>query len=159
MSKSTIGIISIVAILIIVGGIIYFTTNQNRPTSPGTTATPIASKSTFPTPVAQSSDQNQAATASPQSETTAFTVRYTDSGYTPDTIEIPVGSTVKFMNESSNLMWTASDPHPVHTNFSAFDARKGYRKGDTYSFTFDKAGTYKYHNHSVPSDGGTIVVK
>lgn len=149
MSKGVIGAISIVVILLIIGGIIFFNKNQDDTSVAETT--PVVTITSTSTPAST----NTPATT----PTTEFTVRYTDSGYSPDTIEVPGGSTVRFTSESSNPMWTASDPHPVHTNFSAFDARKSYKKGETYSFTFDKAGTYKYHNHNVPGDGGTVVVK
>lgn len=94
-----------------------------------------------------------------ESVTPALAVTYTDSGYSPTSLNIKAGETVVFVNESSRSMWTASDPHPVHTDFSAFDARKGYSSGQSYTFTFDKAGTYKYHNHLRSSDSGQIVVE
>lgn len=87
------------------------------------------------------------------------TISYTDNGYVPSTVSINAGDTVKFMNNSSRGMWTASDPHPVHTDFSAFDARKNYNPGESYSFTFTTAGTYGFHNHTHSSDTGEVIVK
>lgn len=145
MSKGVIGAISVVVILLIIGGIIFF--NKNRDDTSVADVTPavtITSSATTPTT---------------ESATSEFTVRYTDSGYSPDTIEVPADSTVRFTNESSNPMWTASDPHPIHTAYLVFDAKQGYKKGDSYNFTFDKAGTWHFHNHLVPSDTGTIIVK
>lgn len=86
-------------------------------------------------------------------------VVYTDSGFSPNKLEISVGSIVIFKNESSDLMWVASAPHPTHTNYPAFDAKKGYEKDIDYSFTFDKAGEFKYHDHLNPSRFGAIIVK
>lgn len=154
MSKGVIGTIIIVVILLIIGGIMFFNKKQDD-----TSVAEITPVVTITSTSAPASTNTSAAMPTTESATSEYTVRYTDSGYSPDTIEVPAGSTVKFISESSNPMWTASDPHPVHTNFSAFDARKSYKKGETYSFTFDKAGTYKYHNHNVPGDGGTVVVK
>lgn len=86
-------------------------------------------------------------------------VVYTDAGFSPNKFEIAVNSVVVFKNESSVLMWVASAPHPMHTNYSEFDAKKEYEKGSSYSFTFDKTGEFKYHNHLNPSRFGAITVK
>lgn len=86
-------------------------------------------------------------------------VVYTDSGFSPNKLEVSLGSTVVFKNESSVLMWVASSPHPIHTDYPEFDARKGYAKGVNYSFTFGRVGEFKYHNHLNPSKFGSIVVK
>lgn len=69
-----------------------------------------------------------------------------------DTFCVPKGGTVTFTG--SNL-WVASDPHPTHTDLSAFDARA---VKDAYSFTFDKVGEWGFHNHLRASDTGTIIV-
>lgn len=96
---------------------------------------------------------------------------YTNAnGFTPDEISIKVGDTVKFVNKSSDRMWVASDIHPTHEIYSdttlkehcpdtagiAFDQCGA---GDEYSFTFAKAGSWKFHNHARASMGGTITVK
>ena len=56
-------------------------------------------------------------------------------------------------------MWVASAPHPTHTNYPGFDAKQGVASGEKYSFTFDKAGSWNYHDHLIPSNFGTIVVE
>lgn len=56
-------------------------------------------------------------------------------------------------------MWVASNPHPIHTNYPAFDEKAPVINGSSWSFTFDKIGTWGYHNHRNPSSGGTIVVE
>lgn len=87
------------------------------------------------------------------------TVTYTDSGFSPSTITIKAGDTVRFVNSSSENMWVASDPHPQHTNYSPFDAKKGYEPGTTYAYTFTEKKTYTYHNHPHSNIKGTIVVQ
>ena len=84
------------------------------------------------------------------------TVIYRDSGFTPSSLSIQVGTTVKFINQSSKPMWVASDPHPVHTGYSAFDQLSD---GEEYSFTFSEAGSYRYHNHLFPTDAGVVSVE
>lgn len=93
-------------------------------------------------------------------------VTYTDSGYSLATLQVKKGETVTFKNQSSQSMWTASAAHPTHRVYpttggclgSTFDSCKGFQPGDSWSFKFDIAGTWKYHNHLDPSDNGTIYV-
>lgn len=86
-------------------------------------------------------------------------VDYTNSGFSPKTITIKKGTTVKFVNKSDNKMDVASDPHPIHTNYPAFDQWKSSQKGQNeYDFTFEKVGSWGYHNHLNPSDTGTVIV-
>ena len=90
---------------------------------------------------------------------TTHTVSYGSTGFSPSSLTIKAGDTVTFTNGTSSKMWVASDPHPQHTNFSDFDAGKGYEAGTSYSYTFMKAGTYTYHDHLHSSMRGTIVVE
>ena len=87
------------------------------------------------------------------------TVTYTSAGFSPATTTINAGDTVKFVNNTSGAMWVASDPHPQHTDYSPFDAKKGYAAGTSYSYTFTTAGTYDYHDHLHSSMKGTVIVK
>jgi len=89
---------------------------------------------------------------------TQATVTYTDSGYTPATVTVKKGTKVTFKNESTKSMWTASGVHPTHQLLPGFDQLKSVTKGGMYEYTFSKVGTWKYHNHVNPTDGGTVVV-
>ena len=92
---------------------------------------------------------------------------YTDAGYSPSPLEINIGDTVVFKNESSLAMWPASAMHPTHKDYpttggclgSTFDACKGVQPGDSWSFKFDIAGNWKYHDHLNPKNFGAIIVK
>ena len=87
------------------------------------------------------------------------TITYTDSGFSPSAITINKGDTVKFVNQSSGAMWVASAPHPQHTDYAAFDEKQGVSKGGTYSFTFDRVGVHKFHNHLNSSRFGSVTVQ
>lgn len=91
-----------------------------------------------------------------QEETT--TIIYTNQGYEPRDAHVKSGSTVKWINQSTQPMWTASDFHPTHLILPEFDNRAGISTGESYSFTFKKTGSWKYHNHLRPADRGTVVV-
>lgn len=92
---------------------------------------------------------------------------YTDAGFSPKTVTIKKGMTVTFQNLSSAQMWVASNPHPKHTDYPAkggcisskFDACAGTNRNASWTFEFDIAGTWKYHDHLNPSQGGTIIVE
>lgn len=94
-----------------------------------------------------------------ESTDNSFTVTYTDSGFTPEEIPVPAGSTVTFVNGSSGNMWVASDVHPTHTILPEFDNKEGIAPGETYEFTFNEAGDWTYHNHLAPQNVGTIIVE
>lgn len=78
--------------------------------------------------------------------------------FAPATLTVKKGTKVTWTNEGNRPVWPASAPHPVHTDYPGFDAGTDLRKGDSWSFTFDKVGSWNYHNHLLPSTTGTIVV-
>ena|SRR3989344_3828155 len=94
-------------------------------------------------------------------------ITYTGTGYSPSALEIKAGETVTFKNESQQSMWPASAMHPAHKEYpttggclgSTFDACMGVQMGDDWSFKFDIAGNWKYHDHLSPKNFGTIIVK
>jgi plastocyanin len=87
-----------------------------------------------------------------------YEIVYTSNGYSPSFLKVPLGSRVAFKNASKIPMWTASDPHPTHTDYSGFDARKDYKNGEIYIFKFTKTGTFSFHNHERSLDRGIIQV-
>ena len=98
-------------------------------------------------------------------------VTYTDSGYSPKEITISKGDTVVFKNESSGTLWPASAVHPTHTVYPGssiqkcggsdimFDACRGLDTGEEWSFTFNEAGSWGYHNHRRAFNTGKIIVE
>ena len=117
--------------------------NNNNTTTPPPAATPPV---TTPTP-----------SPSP-STTTESTIVYSDSGFSPSTLTIKKGSKVTFSNQSSRNFWPASGPHPSHTNYPEFDPKKAVAAGSSWTFTFDKVGTWPYHDHLNPTRSGSITV-
>lgn len=86
-------------------------------------------------------------------------ITYTDNGFSPASINIKLGEAVSWKNDSSDLMWVASVIHPTHLEYPGFDQLKGSEKGTTYSFKFEKVGTWKFHNHLNPGITGKVVVE
>ncbi len=86
------------------------------------------------------------------------TVEITDRGFLPRVIQIERGETVTFINTRGKPVWPASNPHPIHTNYSAFDPRMPVDQGATWSFTFNQDGEWWYHDHTFPSFTGRVIV-
>ena len=93
-------------------------------------------------------------------------VNYDGNSYSPNTVTISAGDTVRFVNSGNAPMWTASNIHPTHANYPEKSARDCLGSsfdqcevGTTYEFTFNSAGTHTYHNHVRANQGGTIIVK
>lgn len=80
-------------------------------------------------------------------------------GFSPQVLHIKKGKTVTFKNQSSLPLWVASNPHPLHTGYTGFDSMKSLKSGETYSFTFNRIGSFGFHNHLHVSHKGTIVVE
>ncbi|OGY18267.1 MAG: hypothetical protein A3F04_00135 [Candidatus Chisholmbacteria bacterium RIFCSPHIGHO2_12_FULL_49_9] len=87
------------------------------------------------------------------------TVRYTDTGFVPQSISVIVGDSVTFVNESGKQMWVASAVHPTHQVLPGFDQLTAVGMGESYTYTFEMAGQWKYHNHVSPGDTGVVVVE
>ena len=90
-------------------------------------------------------------------------VTYTQAGFEPNELTIQKGDTVTFVSNSDAPLWVASDPHPEHTNYPEFDVARSKggqmpRVGENFSFTFNRLGTWAYHNHTASSDTGNIGV-
>ena len=88
----------------------------------------------------------------------AVTVHMTPQGYEPRNVAINQGKTIAFENVSSAEMWPASNIHPTHEIYSAFDPKQPLAPGETWLFTFDRAGKWLYHDHLYPTISGTIAV-
>jgi plastocyanin len=87
------------------------------------------------------------------------TISMTDTGISPAEITVTSGATVTFVNNGQVPHWPASDPHPIHTDLSGFDAKRGLNPGELYRFTFTKIGSFGMHDHLHPAFKGRIIVE
>lgn len=161
MNKPTnINVLLVVLLLVALGGWYWSTTRSATPVSPTITTT-----SNTATPTTASTN---GVPGTPSAPLTA-TVNYTANGFTPDPVTIKQGGTVTFVSKDGSPMWVASNAHPTHMQYdgtskkehcpdpagTAFDQCSS---GTSYSFTFQKVGSWNYHNHVNADDGGTINV-
>ncbi len=74
-----------------------------------------------------------------------------DTAYTPPTLTVPVGTTVRFVNDDADI-------HTVTAKDGSFDSGLLFQN-DTWQYVFNTPGTYEYyclpHNWMV----GTITVE
>lgn len=95
-------------------------------------------------------------------------------GFSPSTLTIKAGTKVTIKNMADADSWPASAVHPTHKAYPGsdiglcitadihppiFDACRGLKKGETFSFTFDQKGTWFYHDHMNTKHFGKIVVE
>jgi len=84
------------------------------------------------------------------SATTGTTVSAKDDMFDPGTLNVQVGTTVRWVNNGKH-------PHTVTSNDGKWDSGE-LQPGASYTVTFMTAGTYKYHCKLHKGMEGTIVV-
>lgn len=105
--------------------------------------------------------------------TSGHAVRVTANGFEPASLTVKKGDRVTWMNEAGREVWPASAVHPTHTAYpgsdiakcgtaeaaTIFDACGGITNGSAWSFVFNEAGTWRYHDHLRASVTGSVVVE
>ena len=106
----------------------------------------------------KSMSQDSSAVLDVQAREGETVIKITEDGFSPSEIKIKLGTKVRFVNESKYWHWPASDLHPTHTLYSEFDPKKPFGPGEEWSFTFDKAGDWYFHDHLSPYITGKVSV-
>lgn len=100
--------------------------------------------------------QNQQAKAIQSAASVAINAQ----GFTPATIKIKKGQSVTWINTDNKPHQPATDPYPSEDGLPGFKAEEPLNKNDTFSFTFDKPGSFAYHDRLNPIKvKGTVVVE
>ena len=96
-------------------------------------------------------------------------VEVTSTGFSPNPLTVKQGDTVTWINKDTESHWVASAVHPSHNEYpetggcigSKFDSCKRLGQGDSWSFTFNTKGSWRYHDHLNPAAPffGTVVVE
>ena len=161
MNGNYIGTIIVIAVLLVGGWFLF----KGAPAqAPATEVAPVTNQ----VPVVGSTTPEMIV----ENTVPDVTVTYSDTGFTPKEITITLGTKVNFVNQSSKGMWVASAKHPDHTVYSgtgliqhcpdttntSFDECTAVASGGSYSFIFNKEGTWKYHNHVDATKFGTVIV-
>jgi plastocyanin len=83
-------------------------------------------------------------------QTTANTVNIQNMAFNPSTLNVKVGTTVTWINKDSTA-------HDVVSDTGLFNSGN-LNNGQSYTYTFNQAGSFPYHCGIHPSMTGTIVV-
>jgi len=143
MNKSVLGIVlTIVAIVAVVGVIMA---NQ-KDTEPTVQQTPSTNQT-------DTDSENNGITGTNEEATEASAVDIQNSAFNPSAITVKKGSTVTWTNKDG-LQHTVT-PDDETAEFKTSDSLS---KNESYSVTFNTAGTYTYHCDLHPDMTGTVVV-
>lgn len=149
-------------ILIALGFVFFISVKKSQaPTvNMGSTETAIVA-STTPT-----TEEIKSGTSKPNTNTKTaatkdevYTVRYENSGFKPDTLEVKRGTSIRFVNNSTKSMRVESTDTTNNPILQAFSEPKTVGKGGVFEYTFNDTGTYYYANQFNSAARGTIVVK
>lgn len=78
------------------------------------------------------------------------TVVLTTKGFNPPRLIVKVGEQVTFKSVVNRDFWPASDIHPKHLFYGEFDPKKAIGPNESWSFTFERPGSWTYHDHLSP---------
>lgn len=82
------------------------------------------------------------------------------AGFSPNSLQINAGQTVVWTNRDRAAHWIASDPYPQDNYLPSLNSSSSLKAGSSYSYTFDRSGTYAYHDNLHPYQfHGVVVVK
>jgi plastocyanin len=134
-------------------------TNTNAETNTNTSANTTTSANLNANTSVNTNTEGRFSDESDISQGEVYEVKYNGTSYAPANLSINAGDTVVFKNDSTGSFWPASGPHPMHTDYPEFDAKKSLGAGQTFSFKFMKTGTWSFHDHLRSSARGSITVK
>lgn len=90
---------------------------------------------------------------------TLHSIFLTEEGFVPKEIVVRQGDTVRFSARVERPFWPASDLHPGHWLYAAFDPKRPLLPGEEWDFVFEKEGNWRFHDHLDSTTGGTVFVR
>ncbi len=98
--------------------------------------------------------------SSPSATATApVSISITSTSFSPATVNVTVGTTVTWINTDTSPHRVASDPFPTNDGLPGFDSEEALPANGTYSYKFEKTGTFTYHDQQNPYNiKGTVEV-
>lgn len=86
-------------------------------------------------------------------------ITLTEDGFSPSEARMKVGETVIFKTTTGKMFWPASNAHPSHGIYPEFDPLQPVSPEAQWSFSPQKAGEWRYHDHLAPYYTGTLIVE
>lgn len=140
----------VVLIVVILLVLAYLSRDQLRQLLSGNPSQPSPATTLTPT-----TTPGEASSSTPVSENM---VTLTSTGFQPAKLTVKTGTVVTFVNKSGAMATVNSNPHPTHENYQLLNLGR-FSDGGTLSLTFNKPGSFGYHNHLNSSQTGTIIVE
>lgn len=137
----------IAATLLLVGGVWWVVSGKSSEKEATNNVTEVEDSSTD---AEQGSDDQEAEEAS-------IVITYTDDGFRLSGNTIKSGETVLVVNESSDDLQFASDPHPQHSDNHELN-EPVLAPGEQETFVVHKTGAWGFHNHLNDDHTGMITV-
>lgn len=85
-------------------------------------------------------------------------VSITDQGFVPSEITITRGTSVVWRNETTDPHQIASNPYPERNDLPSLNSSSQLEPSAEYSYTFDKTGTFGYHDYLRPAMSAQVTV-
>jgi plastocyanin len=146
-NKSVWAVIIIVVIVLVGGGLLLANKNSDNNPTPKNNSSDMSHMNSTNN---SNSDNNTSATTTPVATNK---VDIKDFAYSPATITVKVGDTVTWTNQDSTSHTVTTSDGPEQFDSGSID------QGKTFTHTFTKAGTYKYHCTFHPSmPTATVIV-
>lgn len=83
----------------------------------------------------------------------------TGGGFQPQVVKVKKGESVTWINKDSKSHQIASK-QPNDPGANSFDSQETLGQGDSYTYTFEKSGTYTYGDKVEPTRyAGTVIVE
>lgn len=175
------GWIVLIVLIILAGGAFWWWSSQSQTppvdqgaSSPATqdTGQPSSANSTGASADVNANTGTLSGTVNTSAGTPmSATVTYDGISFSPASVTIAKGGTVTFTDTAGASMWVASGQHPTHTGYDSTSASvhcaTGYTgpapfdqcgTGASFSFTFNKVGTWGYHDHRNVGAFGSVTV-
>ncbi len=88
-----------------------------------------------------------------------FSIVRTEKGFEPPEVYLYTGDSVRFSSSAKKPFWPASDLHPGHWLYAAFDPKRALAPDEVWEFSFDRVGDWRFHDHLESTAGGIIHVQ
>ena len=82
-----------------------------------------------------------------------------NTAFSPSTLSIPIGTTVRWINRASSSHRVISDSSVEHPELASLFSATASVPNSVYEFKFGYRGTYQYHDQLNPAVSGTITVQ
>ncbi len=138
-------LVKIIAVLVLIGAVVVVLGK-------------LGNKSAQPSNVTSQPETSTQGTGGTVPKETIVNINLTSSGFDPKTVTVKTGTRVIWLNKSAVAATVNSAVHPTHQVYPPLNLGE-FPDGSSVQLVFDKAGTYKYHNHLNPAQTGTVVVE